>query len=473
MFEVITFLIDGQQYALPAAEVHEVEDPSRITLLPFVPAFVEGLVNIAGRVVPQVDLGIRLGHARRLAANQGKVLLVRCGTDWCAARVDQVLDRVQTVDISTQPRPQEFVLDGISIRLLAPDILGLDDILPTGVPNGEGGLLGSLQASRTVSAPFASESSAFLLIGMDGERFALSLQRVLNVVEVSDHEVLLYPCMEIVGSILWRGEALLILDLAMLLMRKHTTANVGFIVVADIRGGRFGLAVERLIGIHRVPQDRMQWVARAEAELEGYISSGDHGLIGVLGLDGLITQERFMRYSNYLVKNHDKPTVRVPQTAATLSLLLFRLGEETCALPLEKVVRVEEHERMTALPVHDDPVLVGVLQSRGEILPVVDLCLACGLVSASRQTTSTATYILARTQWGRWAVRVDRVERIAELAATDIEPVMGRSHDYLESIARFHGKLVSVFTLAPLDRIQTVATPLNPYSIVSPSPAIA
>jgi purine-binding chemotaxis protein CheW len=53
---VLTFVLGGAGYALPAAEVREVQPLGDYTRLPAVPPFVLGLVNVRGRLVAALDL---------------------------------------------------------------------------------------------------------------------------------------------------------------------------------------------------------------------------------------------------------------------------------------------------------------------------------------------------------------------------------------------------------------------------------
>ncbi len=56
-------------YAVPIGCVREILQVTRLTPLPKTPAFVKGVMNMRGAVVPVIDLGARLGHA---ASDQGR-----------------------------------------------------------------------------------------------------------------------------------------------------------------------------------------------------------------------------------------------------------------------------------------------------------------------------------------------------------------------------------------------------------------
>lgn len=59
--EALVFELGRELYALPANQVHEVRPLGLVTRLPGTPAFLAGLINIRGRIVPVVDLRPLLG----------------------------------------------------------------------------------------------------------------------------------------------------------------------------------------------------------------------------------------------------------------------------------------------------------------------------------------------------------------------------------------------------------------------------
>jgi purine-binding chemotaxis protein CheW len=59
--EALVFALGRELYAFPANQVHEVRSLGLLTTLPGTPAFLAGLINVRGRIVPVVDLRPLLG----------------------------------------------------------------------------------------------------------------------------------------------------------------------------------------------------------------------------------------------------------------------------------------------------------------------------------------------------------------------------------------------------------------------------
>lgn len=54
--QFVTFRVGTEDYGLPIAAIAEVVRPLRITPLPRMPEFVEGVINLRGTIIPVVDL---------------------------------------------------------------------------------------------------------------------------------------------------------------------------------------------------------------------------------------------------------------------------------------------------------------------------------------------------------------------------------------------------------------------------------
>jgi purine-binding chemotaxis protein CheW len=59
--DALLFAMGREMYALPANQVHEVRPLGWLTPLPGTPAFLAGLINVRGRIVPVIDLRSLLG----------------------------------------------------------------------------------------------------------------------------------------------------------------------------------------------------------------------------------------------------------------------------------------------------------------------------------------------------------------------------------------------------------------------------
>lgn len=72
----VTFEAAGETYGLPVACVEEVLRVTTITRLPYAPAPVRGITQLRGRVLPVVDLRVRLGQPPAEAGARSRIVVV-------------------------------------------------------------------------------------------------------------------------------------------------------------------------------------------------------------------------------------------------------------------------------------------------------------------------------------------------------------------------------------------------------------
>ncbi|MBI5900909.1 MAG: purine-binding chemotaxis protein CheW [Rhodocyclales bacterium] len=59
--QYLTFLLSGEMYAVGILNVKEIIEYGQITEIPMMPAFIRGVINLRGSVVPVIDLSARFG----------------------------------------------------------------------------------------------------------------------------------------------------------------------------------------------------------------------------------------------------------------------------------------------------------------------------------------------------------------------------------------------------------------------------
>ncbi len=77
------FYLGGRQYYLPIEHVVEIAECSDITMLPYSPAFICGLVNLRGDVIPVLDLAA-MEQRKVPFPNQGYLVIANCDKDLLA-----------------------------------------------------------------------------------------------------------------------------------------------------------------------------------------------------------------------------------------------------------------------------------------------------------------------------------------------------------------------------------------------------
>ncbi|MDA8233184.1 MAG: chemotaxis protein CheW [Magnetospirillum sp.] len=74
--EVVTFALDGEIFALEAGLVREILDAVTITRVPGARPFIDGLINVRGKVVPLADLRLKFGMAMTPATHDTRIIVI-------------------------------------------------------------------------------------------------------------------------------------------------------------------------------------------------------------------------------------------------------------------------------------------------------------------------------------------------------------------------------------------------------------
>lgn len=102
--QFVVFRLDGQRYALPLGAVERIVRAVELTPLPNAPAIVLGVINVAGRVLPLLNLRRRFGLQEREISPADQFLIARTPRRGVALVVDdaqEVIDYPESAVIAS------------------------------------------------------------------------------------------------------------------------------------------------------------------------------------------------------------------------------------------------------------------------------------------------------------------------------------------------------------------------------------
>ncbi|MFI5244688.1 MAG: chemotaxis protein CheW [Gemmatimonadales bacterium] len=105
--QLVTFRVGEELFA---ADVMSVERVLRYTAprpIPNVPAWLEGVIDYRGRVVPVIDMRARFELGAATGRESARILVVAAGDDWIGAIVDGV-EEVRSVPVDRLSPPPAF-----------------------------------------------------------------------------------------------------------------------------------------------------------------------------------------------------------------------------------------------------------------------------------------------------------------------------------------------------------------------------
>jgi purine-binding chemotaxis protein CheW len=130
-------------------------------------------------------------------------------------------------------------------------------------------------------------------------------------------------------------------------------------------------------------------------------------------------------------------------------LVIFKLGDEEFGVDILQVREIEKLDQQVTRVPKSPSFVEGVINLRGEIIPIVDLRKRFGLVV--RQTSNEARIIIVDIEDGQVGMVVDSVVEVARINVSAIEtaPPITKGVDayFLSGVAKINGRLVILLNL--------------------------
>lgn len=105
MIQLVIFLLDGEEYAIPISDLQEIIRIPNITPIPSAPEFILGILNLRGKIVVVVDLEKRFHLIRENNEKPGHIIITEVGENTFGVMVDMVTEVLRVAVSSIQPTP--------------------------------------------------------------------------------------------------------------------------------------------------------------------------------------------------------------------------------------------------------------------------------------------------------------------------------------------------------------------------------
>ena len=134
---LLVFQVGGQEFCVDVGTVRELRGWSAATPLPRAPAYMRGVMNLRGTVLPIVDVAVRLGLVGSEPTSRHVIIVVRVGDQTIGLLVDGGCEIMVAPEAALQPAPdirsqtlETFVGAVVTIDDRMIGLLVLDELLP-------------------------------------------------------------------------------------------------------------------------------------------------------------------------------------------------------------------------------------------------------------------------------------------------------------------------------------------------------
>lgn len=103
--QLVVFQLSEQTYGIEIESVFEIIRMEKITRVPRTPDFVEGVINLRGRIIPVIDLCRRFNLSHSERTNSSRIIIVDVGGNTIGMIVDAVSEVLRVSSDSIEPPP--------------------------------------------------------------------------------------------------------------------------------------------------------------------------------------------------------------------------------------------------------------------------------------------------------------------------------------------------------------------------------
>jgi purine-binding chemotaxis protein CheW len=106
------FRIGTESYGIGIRHVIEIVEVQRISAVPDLPAYVKGVINLRGKVIPVVDLRLRFGMEERVYDDRTCIVVSEIGGVSLGFIVDTVEEVLEIPENQVEPAPRFKTVSG-------------------------------------------------------------------------------------------------------------------------------------------------------------------------------------------------------------------------------------------------------------------------------------------------------------------------------------------------------------------------
>jgi purine-binding chemotaxis protein CheW len=101
--QMVLFELGAETYGLDIATVHEIIRMQPITKVPKAPVYVEGVINLRGKVIPVIDIGKRFGFEKPQENKNNRIVVVYLQDTTMGIVVDAVTEVIRIPNDAVEP----------------------------------------------------------------------------------------------------------------------------------------------------------------------------------------------------------------------------------------------------------------------------------------------------------------------------------------------------------------------------------
>ena len=393
--EFVTFLIAGEVFAINMAPVQEIIRFPEIVKVPKSPPSLMGLANLRGKVLPIINLRKVFGLEEKTIDESTRVIVIDLGQTlgFLVDNVSSVID-VDETKIETSSEIKSIVksdfLKGV-IKDIAKFkmvmILDIEKVIErefSEILQGSSKEYEITSKEQSTEEEILTDERQLVSFTVSDEEYAIPIENIQEIVQIPEH-ITKVPNSEqsILGIMNLRDKILPLASLRRLFgFPEEQLTEQSRIVVLSMENLSVGIVVDSVKEVLRVPESVIEPVPsiilKDDKDFEiteiCRLNEGKR-LVSIISVSNLFKRKDIKEALSSV--ETEKDIEEKKENEETLEeeeqFVVFKLDEQEYAVPIEtvqEIVRIPEG--LTHVPKTPDFV-EGVINLRGNVLPVIDL----------------------------------------------------------------------------------------------------
>ncbi len=449
-YSFLLFTVKAEYFALPIDQLVEVTEPLHVSALPFVPDYIDGLINLNSQIIPQIDASQLLAADLKQegnAAKQQTLIVFKSSEPHYALRVGLILDSItleadqldfidQDQDTDDSDELPSFIaakftytqnnqahLVKVFDAELAESLIGSQS--NENNSDTEQGFLGELSDTQKED----ESTTEYILFSIGSQEYAIKLTDILEVIDLDNIQAtqhlaeksddLSFSLIQGIGLV--RGIPVFVLNIRQWLdivfdkdhcsNNKNSSATSVIILANDeyycaIEIDHISGMIEAKENQHLFDEDSGQHMLKLynDTQAEQTESSNSEEeqildqaqLIQILDTQALYNSNAFDAVKSLLPKLHETDLAPVK----THEVLQFHLHQTTYGILIDDIERVINNQRIEPM-ITDKAFLLGSCEFDGHVIPVIGLneqLAKTEQIEAANETSTAASLSLSISQ---------------------------------------------------------------------------
>jgi purine-binding chemotaxis protein CheW len=249
--QLVTFYLGEEEFGFDIMSVQEIIRQPKLSRIPMAPAYVEGVANLRGMILPIIDTRTRFGMARAEDTDRTRVLVVDVDGNKTGLRVDRVRQVTRVLQQQMEPPPpviregmhSDYLESVVKLDEGKRIIMALNPKAICKVSQEDGQKLAKTQietATTTEQAKSTTDDQSvtqLVTFKLGLEEFAFQMERVREILRVERPSEVPGTPKHVLGVLTVRGNILPVIDLRVMLGLSSLESEV--IAEATDLGARF------------------------------------------------------------------------------------------------------------------------------------------------------------------------------------------------------------------------------------------